>query len=216
MGDLPVLVPNAAGTLSGITCIIMYLLYSELVIPFAYMAVCFAIVFTAIFCIFALKGQEILGFSNVQIVGLIGCTMSVIMMGSPLSALSRIISEKSTRSMPFYTSLSAFLNGLGWSSYGLLICHDYNIYGPNLVGLSLATVQLALYAIYGFDHRKEDKKAIIKMKSRTVRALSFNNLDLLVSEQTKRETGLDGYGAVSTEESLPIASGSLKSTSYPF
>eukprot|EP00898_Chlorokybus_atmophyticus_P001317 jgi/Chlat1/2186/Chrsp17S02748 len=82
-------------------------------------------------------------------IGLLGCTMAIILMGSPLAAMSTVIKEKSTASMPFAMSLATFCNAMAWSAYGALVAHDPMIYVPNGIGLSLATIQMALFAMYG-------------------------------------------------------------------
>ena len=43
-----------------------------------------------------------------------------------------------------------FFNALSWSLYGLVVSKDPLIYGPNLLGLLLAIVQLLLFVIFGF------------------------------------------------------------------
>ena len=72
-------------------------------------------------------------------------------MGSPLSTLKKVMAEKSTQSMPsFSTSVTTWLNAFSWSLYGLIVAKDFMVYAPNLVGLLLASVQLFLYAWLGF------------------------------------------------------------------
>eukprot|EP01036_Dinobryon_divergens_P032350 gene32350-41914_t len=72
-------------------------------------------------------------------------------MGSPLSTLKKVIEEKSTQSMPsFSTSVTTWLNAFSWSLYGIIVANDFMVYAPNLIGLLLASVQLFLYAWLGF------------------------------------------------------------------
>jgi hypothetical protein len=42
-----------------------------------------------------------------------------------------------------------FCNSLSWSAYGLLVANDVMIYGPNLVGLFLSSIQMLLFAVFG-------------------------------------------------------------------
>jgi solute carrier family 50 protein (sugar transporter) len=70
-------------------------------------------------------------------------------MGSPLSSLKNVIETRSTESMPFSTSLMAFLNSMCWSLYGLLIANEAVIYVPNLIGLAMTSVQMGLFMLYG-------------------------------------------------------------------
>ena len=85
------------------------------------------------------------------LIGIIGDILSILLMASPLSTLSKVINEKSTKSMPFYTSLSSWLNGLSWTLYGVIVAKDIMLYIPSSIGFLLATIQLILYVIYGFD-----------------------------------------------------------------
>lgn len=43
-----------------------------------------------------------------------------------------------------------FATGVCWSLYGLLVIDDMTVYLPNMLGVLLATVQLSLFALYGF------------------------------------------------------------------
>lgn len=87
---------------------------------------------------------------NYKLLGSIGCILAIILMGSPLATLKTVLTEKSTASLPFLTSFTGWCNALAWSSYGLLVAHDAMIYGPNLVGLTLASFQLFLFVLFGF------------------------------------------------------------------
>jgi hypothetical protein len=51
--------------------------------------------------------------------------------------------------MPFGTSLMAFLNSLSWSMYGLFISKDAFIYGPNLAGVLITSLQMLLFLRFG-------------------------------------------------------------------
>ena len=88
-------------------------------------------------------------YGNAMCIGFIGCTLAVCLMGSPLAALNTVLATRSTESMPFLTSLSAFFNSLSWSLYGLLVSYDPMIYTPNLIGLAVTSVQMALFLKFG-------------------------------------------------------------------
>jgi hypothetical protein len=46
-----------------------------------------------------------------------------------------------------------WLNALAWTTYGLIIRGDINIFVPNLVGFVVATMQLHLFVVYGITLR---------------------------------------------------------------
>lgn len=84
----------------------------------------------------------------IQLLGSFGCASAVILMASPLATLKNVIKDKSTESIPFVMSLSMFLNGISWGSYGWFVAGDPYIYLPNILGTVAATAQLSLFAIY--------------------------------------------------------------------
>ena len=43
--------------------------------------------------------------------------MAILLMGAPLSSLKGVLESRSTESMPFGTSLTAFFNAITWSLY---------------------------------------------------------------------------------------------------
>lgn len=206
--EMPVLLPNILGVLTGLFSIAYYQIYSVYPIPLSYFL-------TSLIIIGGAAGSGYL-LHDIEMVGYIGSVLAVLMMASPLATLGRVMREKSTRCMPFYTSMSAWMNACSWSLYGGLIAHDNVIFVPNMISLGLACVQLSLYVIYGFDHRREDKKSMIMMKSRTVRALSFNNLDILLSDDLANENTpiMGGDGTISKTKSYNLYHDSVDNTNY--
>ena len=90
-------------------------------------------------------------FKHYSVIGSVGVCSAIFLMGSPLSTLKKVIAEKSTQSMPsFSTSVTTWLNAFSWSLYGIIVANDFMVYAPNLIGLLLASVQLFLYAWLGF------------------------------------------------------------------
>jgi len=85
----------------------------------------------------------------VNIVGIGGDVIVVAMFGGPLVAIKTVIEEKSTRSLPFAFTVAAFVNCSLWSTYGFAVLHDPYIWLPNVLGLTSACAQLALFAKYG-------------------------------------------------------------------
>jgi len=138
--DKTVFIPNGIGILAGAGCVAAYHRYAPKA-PTAIYAVAAAVIALCTFLF--TKG-------NYQLLGYIGCILAVVLSGSPLATLKTVVKDKSTASLPFLPSLTTWLNALSWASYGLLVAHDPMIYGPNLMGFSLASIQLLLFAVFGF------------------------------------------------------------------
>jgi solute carrier family 50 (sugar transporter) len=148
--DLTVLVPNGIGILAGLICVAGYHRYVNPK-PVNLYAGAAAIIAFSTTCYY---------LKNYQLLGLLGCALAVLVTGSPLATLRTVIKEKSTASLPLLTSASAFCNSCSWSMYGLMVANDPMIYGPNLLGLALASVQMSLYLIFGLPPKTPAAKAI--------------------------------------------------------
>lgn len=112
--DNTVLVPNALGVLSGLICVGSYKSYAQS--SDVHITVGSAVILF-IATSFYLSG-------SVETLGYMGCALAVLLMGSPLAAMSTVIRDKSTSSMPFFTSFTTWCNALCWSMYGLLVAND--------------------------------------------------------------------------------------------
>jgi len=73
----------------------------------------------------------------------------LLMFASPLAALKTVLKSRSAKSIPLPFTLATILNCALWSVFGLLEIHDFNVYFPNLLGLSFGLVQLSLRLRYG-------------------------------------------------------------------
>jgi solute carrier family 50 protein (sugar transporter) len=82
-------------------------------------------------------------------IGNMGVLFCLLMFASPLSALKTVIQTKSAKSIPLPYSLATCLNCFLWSVAGLGEFGDFNIYFPNLLGLTCGLFQVALKIIYG-------------------------------------------------------------------
>jgi len=140
-GDMTVFVPNFSSVIVGFICVIVYHIYSKYGIKSLYYCVSLGLIIVAI--IYKI-------YNLPDLLGYIGVVMAVLLMGSPLATLGTVLKEKSTAALPFYPSLMTFFNALSWSLYGLLVSKDPLIYGPNLLGLILAIIQLLLFVVFGF------------------------------------------------------------------
>lgn len=99
--------------------------------------------------------------SKKVVVGTAGMVATVILYGSPLSVIRRVIQTKSVEFMPsFYFSFFAFLGSVLWMVYGAL-SKDMIIMAPNFLGVPLGLGQMVLYCVYRDknNHRVENEKA---------------------------------------------------------
>ncbi|KAF5738728.1 bidirectional sugar transporter SWEET17-like [Tripterygium wilfordii] len=87
------------------------------------------------------------GERRIDAIGFLCAGLNIVMYGSPLAAMKKVITTKSVEYMPFFLSFFLFLNGGIWAVYALLV-QDYFLLVPNGTGFLLGTAQLVLYAIY--------------------------------------------------------------------
>lgn len=112
--DPTVLVPNALGVLAGLFCVGAYKRYS----PNSDLTILLGALAISSFAASLFLGK------NAEMLGLIGCALAIILTGSPLATLATVIREKSTNSMPFLTSMTAWCNSLSWALYGIILAKD--------------------------------------------------------------------------------------------
>ena len=86
-----------------------------------------------------------------EIIGKEGVFYCIVLFASPLSALKQVLATKSAASIPLPFTLACMLNCLAWTVVGLwgLAKGDFNIYFPNMLGLSCAVAQLVLKGVFG-------------------------------------------------------------------
>ncbi|KAI9183071.1 putative SWEET sugar transporter [Blastocladiella emersonii ATCC 22665] len=81
-------------------------------------------------------------------VGLLACLGTVVMFGSPLASLGRVIAAKNASSMSLTSMVMSLVTSFLWTWYGALV-GDSNIVVPNGLGLVLAVASLGVFAYYG-------------------------------------------------------------------
>lgn len=143
-GDKTIYIPNCSGVFVGFICTIIFHIFAKEKPLKNYIIMSSIIILTTI----------IASFEQTMILGFLGCILSVLLTASPLAVIRTVIEEKSTKSLPFGTSLILFINAFSWMTYGTIIAADPMIYGPNIFNLMLATLQLLLFIIFGF-HEKD-------------------------------------------------------------
>jgi solute carrier family 50 protein (sugar transporter) len=141
MMDPTVLIPNGCGVFSSLYCILAFH-KNAIIKPKKLYVGSLIILLTAL----------LLAISNkVRFIGILGCVLSVLLSASPLAVMQTVIRDKSTAALPFVTSFVIWLNSISWLLYGVLVAHDILIYGPNILGFLLASIQMTLFATYGIE-----------------------------------------------------------------
>ena len=142
--DYTLIVPSVSSMIAGLFCMLVYYRFSVSK-P--------VLIYSSAACVAAL-GSFLMMENDAATIGMIGCVMSIMMSGSPLAVISVVFKEKSTASLPFWTSFITWLNTLSWMLYGLIIAHDNMITLPNALGFVLASFQMSLFVVFGFPSSK--------------------------------------------------------------
>mmetsp|Transcript_25439 Transcript_25439/g.37504 ORF Transcript_25439/g.37504 Transcript_25439/m.37504 type:complete len:212 (+) Transcript_25439:56-691(+) len=133
--DISVALPGVFGFCVGLVCSFIYIRHSKLshfrVWAFVILTICAATV-----C-------AVYGFRSA--VGYMGSSLIVILLASPLAAISAAIKDKSAATLPLAMSCVGWINAASWFSYGIFVASDPKIYIPHVLGLSLTTIQLGLH-----------------------------------------------------------------------
>ncbi|KMT00149.1 hypothetical protein BVRB_1g019690 [Beta vulgaris subsp. vulgaris] len=85
--------------------------------------------------------------SRSNFVGIFCDVFGIILYGSPLTVMFKVVKTKSVKFMPLSLSLAGFFNGIIWSAYAFIRFDPYILIG-NGVGAILGCIQLILYACY--------------------------------------------------------------------
>eukprot|EP00040_Diaphanoeca_grandis_P023987 m.131210 g.131210 ORF g.131210 m.131210 type:complete len:221 (+) comp29529_c0_seq2:54-716(+) len=84
---------------------------------------------------------------TVNFVGLVASVFSVVMFGSPLVQLMKVLKSQSMVSMDFKQSLYSALCAGSWTVYGFIL-QDSFVKIPNLMGFTLGMIQLLLFGVF--------------------------------------------------------------------
>ncbi|XP_059442051.1 bidirectional sugar transporter SWEET4-like, partial [Corylus avellana] len=115
------------------------------------------------------------------IVGIICILFNVMMYASPLVVMKLVLTTRSVEYMPFSLSFISFVNGLIWSTYGL-IQFDPFVLAPNVVGTMFGLAQLILYATF----YTSTKRQIAERKDK---AGQVDLLELVVDGEDTKKVG---------------------------
>ena len=145
--DYTVMWPNLAGVFTGLGCTCIYHIYS------------FDNHLKVYFVSFVLIGLSLKFATTLDTtsIGIEGCVLATVLMGSPLATIGTVLKERSTAALPLYPSLFTWCNAASWSLYGILISKDVMIWSPNVAGLILATVQMFMFVLFGLPPNNRKK-----------------------------------------------------------
>ena len=93
-------------------------------------------------------------FSSLGLAGVVEALAMLSVVGlycAPLATLPLVLEERSTRSLSFPICAFTFLTAVAWTLFSAVVLKTLTLLLPNVVGLVLASVQLCLFMVYGFD-----------------------------------------------------------------
>ena len=82
-----------------------------------------------------------------DVFGYVANVLLLLYYAAPLSTLAKVVRQKSSASINVPLSFMSVVNGGLWSSYGLAVSDVY-IWVPNVIGVVLSSVQLALCGLF--------------------------------------------------------------------
>ncbi|KAK3248045.1 hypothetical protein CYMTET_42481 [Cymbomonas tetramitiformis] len=150
---VPLVVTNLYGSVFSAFCLWSYSQYANLEQRSAVkkqVAVIVAVFVAAVAFCAAVHQENEVQSAAVFYVGLLGCTLCIIMFGSPLSTIAEVIRTKNSESMPFFLCCLSASTSFLWACFGMSI-EDAFVYVPNIVGAVLSSVQLVLLFMYPSD-----------------------------------------------------------------
>lgn len=100
--DATIFVPNFLGFLTSLYCMIIFHSYIAIK-PYKMYLLAMILTITSFYLAY---------LGDVSTIGVLGSTLAVLFMASPLAVVRTVIRDKSTQSLPFATSLVIFLNSL--------------------------------------------------------------------------------------------------------
>ncbi|ESQ55615.1 hypothetical protein EUTSA_v10026847mg [Eutrema salsugineum] len=103
-------------------------------------------VFVAVLAVLVLTLQHTTDQRTLS-VGIVCCVVNSMMYIAPLSVMKMVIKTKSLEFMPFWLSVTSFLNACVWTIYGF-VPYDPYMAIPNEIGCVFGLGQLILYVTY--------------------------------------------------------------------
>ncbi|CAO2816142.1 unnamed protein product [Amaranthus hypochondriacus] len=144
---------NGVGLAIEIIYVIIFLVYSNIQRKKRIgIYLCIEALLVAGMLVFVLEGLHTKKLRT-SVVGPVCTFFNICMYLSPLTVMRKVIQTKSVKCMPFYLSLTSFLNGCIWTAYACLGSIDPWMLVSNGLGALSGAVQLILYATY---YKKQD------------------------------------------------------------
>ncbi|XP_065879150.1 bidirectional sugar transporter SWEET6b-like [Euphorbia lathyris] len=112
-----------------------------------FMGLCAELVFTAIVVVITLCAFHTLN-NRTLFAGIFAVAFNIIMYGSPLLIMRKVIKTKSVEYMPLFLSVASFTNGCIWTAYSCIYIFDPIMLTSNGLGSLFGLAQLILYARY--------------------------------------------------------------------
>jgi solute carrier family 50 protein (sugar transporter) len=78
------------------------------------------------------------------VLGILATVFCILLFSSPLSTIKTVFEQRSSESIYAPATAAQCANCAMWTTYGLFAANDVFVWGPNLTGLLLGLVQLAL------------------------------------------------------------------------
>ncbi len=143
-GRTPIIVVNVAGILSQLIFLAIFSYYTP---PkrarLHFLHLLGALFGIAVACSVYLLSME----ASDAILSSGAVAINIIKYGAPLSVLRLVVETKSNEFLPIWLTLACLACGLLWGSYGIVL-HDPWVVVPNVAGVILTTVQVALWVKY--------------------------------------------------------------------
>eukprot|EP00531_Pseudo-nitzschia_arenysensis_P010603 CAMPEP_0116144074 /NCGR_PEP_ID=MMETSP0329-20121206/15793_1 /TAXON_ID=697910 /ORGANISM="Pseudo-nitzschia arenysensis, Strain B593" /LENGTH=417 /DNA_ID=CAMNT_0003639443 /DNA_START=293 /DNA_END=1546 /DNA_ORIENTATION=+ len=112
-----------------------------------------------------------MGFSSmlrsgviVRSLGLYAASLFLILSATPLTTIRTILRTKSSRTILGSLTAAQCVNTGLWTAYGFAV-NDYFVWGPNIIGLGLGLMQLALKILYPSKKRRKKVERSLELSS---------------------------------------------------
>eukprot|EP01012_Entosiphon_sulcatum_P024598 TRINITY_DN29770_c0_g1_i1.p1 TRINITY_DN29770_c0_g1~~TRINITY_DN29770_c0_g1_i1.p1 ORF type:complete len:220 (-),score=28.82 TRINITY_DN29770_c0_g1_i1:369-1028(-) len=143
LGDATLLPPNFLGMATGSLAVLVFLKFSDIerrssLLTYCGYTVC--LLLSILMYLFLLIPTEV---RTLQI-GLLAVIFSICMFASPLSSMAQAIRDRDPTPLPLPLLVPSAASTAMWSVYGSLTENTF-IITPNVLGLALSVLQLAVY-----------------------------------------------------------------------
>ncbi|WVZ18155.1 hypothetical protein V8G54_005477 [Vigna mungo] len=181
--NFPIVTVNGVGILLELSYVLIYFWFASRKgkVKVAMTAIPVVLVFCIIAAVSAFAFHD--SRHRKLLVGSFGLVVSVILYGSPLVVMKKVIQTKSVEFMPLTLSVCSFFSATLWLIYGILI-RDIFVAGPSILGTPLAILQLVLHCRYR-------KKSVVEEPSKGDQ--EKGNLEKVDMEMGKVETNVTNH-----------------------